>query len=189
MQIFSTHRFSQWKLALPLWYNHLLLFHLTYVRTLSIVITLSWRSHFHSRKCTFLLQQFLSNPAGTLLWLWHWCLPGEVCSPSNSRNVLKLPKSETWKGMLFLQHMICRKTAEMGITPCLSGTGPALVLATFPHWSPAYITWFSLLLWEQMFPFRLPRNILFSLLQEKRENYVPYHYPLAAEGNGKYAYP
>lgn len=138
---FFTQWFSQWKLVLPLQRNHLLLFCLTYARTLSIVTTLSWRSHFRSRKRTSLLQLFLLNPVGTLLWLGHWCLLGEVCSPSNSRNVLTFPKSENCKGMLFLQCMIRRKTAKMVIILSLSGTGPALILAT--HWSLPTLTWSS----------------------------------------------
>lgn len=51
------------------------------------------------------------------------------------------------------------------------------------------LTWSSSPLQKQMFPFRLPRKVLFSLLQEERENYVPCHYPLVAEGSRKYSYP
>lgn len=152
------------------------------MHVLQLVTTPSWRSHFHSRKCTSLVQAFLSKPAGTLLWVWRWCLLGELCAPSNSRNIFKLPKSESSKGMLLLQCMICRKTVEIVSSPCLSGTGPALTLPVFPQWSPTYAHLvFLATLEEQKFPFRLLETSC-SAFCRKKGNLHPLSLPSCSRG-------
>lgn len=108
----------------------------------------------------FLLQVFLSNLAGTFLWVCHWCLLWEIYSPCNCWNFFQLPKGERWKELLSLQHTVLRKTAEMVITLLLC-TDPALILAIFPHWILLRLTWSSSPLEEKIFPFRFPGNILF----------------------------
>lgn len=51
------------------------------------------------------------------------------------------------------------------------------------------LTWSSSPLEEKILPFSFPGNILFSLTQEEMENCIPYHYPLAEEESRKYSCP